>query len=49
MRLTSFHSGGFTNIAVMNPPEKKLEKRTSSALEIDKFDIFKMPGSTKVD
>ena len=29
MNFTSFLSGGFTTMAVMNPPEKKLEKRTS--------------------
>ena len=29
MRFDSFLSGGFTIIAVMNPPEKKMEKRTS--------------------
>ena len=28
MRFASFLSGGFTTMAVMNPPEKKLEKRT---------------------
>ena len=29
MRFDSFLTGGFTTMAVMNPPEKKLEKRTS--------------------
>ena len=29
MRFASFLSGGFTTMAVMNPPEKKLAKRTS--------------------
>ena len=29
VRFASFFSGGFTTMAVMNPPEKKLEKRTS--------------------
>ena len=29
VRFACFLSGGFTNMAVMNPPEKKLEKRTS--------------------
>ena len=29
MRFASFLSGGFTTIAVINPPEKKLAKRTS--------------------
>ena len=29
MRFASFLSGGFTTMAVMNPPEKKLEKCTS--------------------
>ena len=29
VRFASFLSGGFTTMAVMNPPEKKLEKRTS--------------------
>jgi hypothetical protein len=29
VRFASFFSGGFTNTAVMNLPEKKLEKRTS--------------------
>ena len=28
VRFTSFLSGGFTTMAVRNPPEKKLEKRT---------------------
>jgi hypothetical protein len=28
VRFASFLSGGFTTMAVMNPPEKKLEKRT---------------------
>ena len=29
MHFASFLSGGFTTMAVMNPPEKKLEKHTS--------------------
>ena len=29
VRLASFLSGGFTTMAVINPPEKKLAKRTS--------------------
>jgi hypothetical protein len=29
VRFASFFSGGFTTMVVMNPPEKKLEKRTS--------------------
>ena len=29
VRFASFLSGGFTTMAVMNPPKKKLEKRTS--------------------
>ena len=29
VRFASFFSGGFTTMAVMNPPEKNLEKRTS--------------------
>jgi hypothetical protein len=29
VRFASFLSSGFTTMAVMNPPEKKLEKRTS--------------------
>ena len=29
MRFTSFLSGGFTTMAVINPPEKKLAKHTS--------------------
>ena len=29
VRFASFRSCGFTNLAVLNPPEKKLEKRTS--------------------
>ena len=29
VRFASFLSGGFTTMTVMNPPEKKLEKRTS--------------------
>ena len=29
VRFASFLSGGFTTMAVMNPPEKKLEKCTS--------------------
>ena len=29
MRFATFLSGGFTTMIVMNPPEKKLEKRTS--------------------
>ena len=29
MRFTSFLSGGFTTMAVINPPESKLAKRTS--------------------
>ena len=29
VRFASFLSGGFTTMAVMNPPEKKLKKRTS--------------------
>ena len=29
MRFANFLSGGFTTMAVMNPPEKKLGKRTS--------------------
>ena len=29
MRFASFLSGGFTSMAVINPPEKKLAKRTS--------------------
>ena len=29
VRFASFLSGGFTTMSVMNPPEKKLEKRTS--------------------
>jgi hypothetical protein len=28
VRFASFLSGGFATMAVMNPPEKKLEKRT---------------------
>ena len=28
VRFKSFFSGGFTTMAIMNPPEKKLEKRT---------------------
>ena len=35
VRFVSFFSGGFTTMAVMNPPEKKLEKRTS--VHWDKF------------
>ena len=29
MRFASFLSGGFTTMAVINPPESKLAKRTS--------------------
>ena len=29
VRLASFHSGGFTTMAVINPPERKLAKRAS--------------------
>ena len=29
VRFTSFLSGGFTTLAVINPPERKLAKRTS--------------------
>ena len=29
LRFANFLSGGFTTMAVINPPEKKLEKRTS--------------------
>ena len=29
VRFTSFLSGGFTTMAVINPPEKKLAKRIS--------------------
>ena len=29
VRFASFLSGGFTSMALMNPPEKKLEKRIS--------------------
>ena len=29
VRFANFLSGGFTTMAVMNPPEKKLKKRTS--------------------
>ena len=29
VRFSNFFSGGFTTMAVMNPLEKKLEKRTS--------------------
>ena len=29
MRFASFLSGGFTTMAVINPPERKLERRTS--------------------
>ena len=29
MRFASFLSGGFTTMAVINPPERKLAKRTS--------------------
>ena len=29
VRIASFLSGGFTTVAVMNPLEKKLKKRTS--------------------
>ena len=29
VRFARFFSGGFTAMAVMNPPEKKLDKRTS--------------------
>ena len=29
MRFASFLSGGFTTMAVVNPPERKLAKRTS--------------------
>jgi hypothetical protein len=29
VHFASFLSGGFTTMAVMNPPEKKLEKRIS--------------------
>ena len=32
MRFASFLSGGFTTMTVKNPPEKKLEKRTSVQL-----------------
>ena len=36
VRFASFRSCGFTNLAVINPPEKKLEKCTS--LQCMKFD-----------
>ena len=29
VRFASLHSGGFTTMAVINPPERKLAKRTS--------------------
>ena len=29
VRFASFLSGGFTTVAVINPPERKLAKRTS--------------------
>ena len=29
VRFASFLSGGFTTISIMNPPKKKLKKRTS--------------------
>ena len=29
VRFATFFSGGFTTIAVINPPERKLEKRTT--------------------
>ena len=34
VRFASFLSSGFTTMAVMNPPEKKLEKHTSVQWEI---------------
>ena len=43
VRFASFHSGEFTSMAVMNPPEKKLEKRTSvdwfESLQIERLVI----------
>ena len=39
LRFASFLSGGFTTMAVMNPPEKKLEKCTSVHLAILYFKV----------
>ena len=40
MRFASFLSGGFTTVAVINPPERKLAKRTSVQWFGHKNDAF---------
>ena len=45
VRFASFLSGGFTTMAVMNPPENKLEKRTYSSLNICKQGPFQASSS----
>ena len=47
MRFASFLSGGFTAMAVMNPPEKKIEKRTSVHRTIRRPSVFIL-GTNKV-
>jgi hypothetical protein len=38
VRFASFFSVGLTTIAVMNPPEKKLKKRTSVSYALEEFE-----------
>ena len=42
VRFASFLSGIFTTVAVMNPPEKKLENRTSVHSVADQEEILKV-------
>ena len=40
VHFASFLSGGFTTMAVINPPERKLAKRTSVHCQIHKTDLL---------
>ena len=40
VRFATFLSGGFTTIAVINPPERKLEKRTTVHCRHSQFHEF---------
>ena len=42
VRFASFFSGGITIMAVMNPPEKKLEKHTCVQWAADKMNFEEM-------
>ena len=40
VHFASFLSGGFTTMAVINPPERKLVKRTSVQSTVSNFTVF---------